>query len=123
MNASVVCAGSVVLLMAAGCVSGWSQSGPPPFSPAETEHALAPVKGLEQRCYADSQSQRDRRHVQLEFLLFVDEHGSVRSDPVQGDPHDPALIECLRAGLNGLQFPAENVRDQVHVSFDLTPSP
>ena len=37
--------------------------------------------------------------------------------------HDPALIECLRAGLDGLQFPAKNVRDQVHVSFDLTPPP
>jgi hypothetical protein len=109
----------VLLLLAAGCQSSWS--GRPPFTAAETERALAPVKALQRRCYDDSQSRLTGRHVGLEFLLFVDEHGAVRSDPVQGDPHDPALIECLRAGLDSLHFPAKGEREQLRVSFDLPP--
>lgn len=110
---------SVLLLLAAGCQSSWS--GRPPFTAAETERALAPVKALQQRCYDDSQSRLTGRHVQLEFLLFVDEQGAVRSDPVRGDPHDPPLIECLRAGLDGLHFPGKGEREQLRLSFDLPP--
>lgn len=109
----------VLLLLAAGCQSSWS--GRPPFTAAETERALAPIKALQQRCYDDSQSRLTGRRVSLEFLLFVDERGAVRSDPVQGDPHDPALIECLRAGLDSLQFPGKGEREQLRVNFDLPP--
>jgi hypothetical protein len=101
------------------CTSG--RGGPPPFTAAETERALRPIKQLEPRCYADSQSKHEKRGVRLEFVLYVDERGSVRSDPVLVDPRDAALTECLRAGLDALHFPAKGESDQIRISFDLNP--
>ena len=57
--------------------------------------------------------------VRLEFIVYVDEQGEVRSDPVEGDLHDPGLSECLRTGLDTLQFPAKGEADQLHLTFEL----
>lgn len=111
--------GLCAIVALAGCTSGWN-GGTPPYTAAETDRALRPLKELEPRCYSQSQSKLEKRAVRLEFVLYVDERGAVRSDPVLVDPHDAALTECLRAGLNALQFPAKGERDQIRVSFDLS---
>jgi hypothetical protein len=85
---------------------------------AETNRALAPVKELESRCYEGSASQREKRSVRLQFVLYVDEHGAVRSVPVGGDL-EPRVIECLRAGLDSLEFPAKGERDQLRLDVQL----
>jgi len=109
-----------LLLLAAGCASSWANPERIVYSAEETNRALAPLRPLQQRCYAGSASQRAKRNVQLEFLLFVDEEGRVRSDPEAGYANDPALLECLRAGLNELRFPAKGETDQVRVGLELT---
>lgn len=110
----------VLLLWAAGCASSWADPERVVYSADETQRALAALRPLQQRCYAGSASQRDQRTVQLEFLLFIDEQGKVRSDPEGGYPRDPALLECLRAGLNELRFPAKGETDQIRVGLELT---
>jgi hypothetical protein len=110
--------GLCVIAALGACTSG--RGSPPPFSAAETDRALRPLKELEPRCYAKSQSKLEKRAVRLEFVLYVDERGAVRSDPVVVDPRDAALTECLRAGLDALQFPAKGESDQIRVSFDLS---
>lgn len=110
----------VLLLFAAGCASAWANPERIVYSADETQRALAPLRPLQQRCYAGSASQQDKRHVQIEFLLFVDEKGGVRSNPEAGYPSDPALLECLRAGLNDLRFPAKGETDQIRVGVELT---
>jgi hypothetical protein len=110
--------GSAAWVVCVACTSAWSESGPPPFTAAETNRALAPVKGLESRCYEGSESQRANRIVWLQFVLYVDEHGAVRSDPVAGDL-EPRVIECLRAGLDSLKFPAKGERDQLRLDVQL----
>lgn len=111
--------GLCAIVALAGCTSGRS-GGPPPYTAAETERALRPLKELEPRCYAQSESKQQNRAVRLEFVLYVDARGAVRSDPVLVDPRDAALTECLRAGLDSLHFPAKGEPDQIRVSFDLS---
>jgi hypothetical protein len=111
---------SLLLLLLAGCASSWANPERIVYSADETNRALAPLRPLQQRCYAGSASRREQRPVKLEFVLFVDEQGAVRSDPVDGYPSDPALLECLRAGLNELQFPAKGETDQIRVGVELT---
>jgi hypothetical protein len=110
--------GSAAWLAGAACTSAWNESGPPPFTAAETNRALAPVKEFESRCYEGSDSQRAKRVVRLEYVLYVDEHGAVRSDPIAGDL-EPRVIECMRAGLDSLKFPAKRERDQLRLDVQL----
>jgi hypothetical protein len=76
------------------------------------------VKALEQRCYEGSESQRNKQKVLLEYVLYIDERGAVNSDPVGGD-FVPPLIECMRLGLDTLQFPAKGVTDQLRLTVQL----
>jgi hypothetical protein len=111
--------GCHVLLVA--CTSAWNDSGPPPYTAAETDRALAPIKPMQVDCYAASQSARDKRSVKLEFMLYVDEQGAVHSEPQLAEPHDPGLIECMRRGLDGLQFPKRGEHDELRLQFQLGP--
>jgi hypothetical protein len=104
--------------LSSACTSAWNETGPPPFTAAETNAALKPVKQLELQCYEGSESQRQKLEVQLEFVLYVDEHGHVTSVPKAGDLAPP-LIECMRKGLDTLKFPAKGVTDQLHLSVQL----
>jgi hypothetical protein len=78
------------------------------------------VSSLESRCYAGSDAQRAKRTVQIQYVLYVDERGAVRSEPVGGDL-DPKLIECMRHGLDALKFPAKGERDQLRLVAQLGP--
>lgn len=100
------------------CTSAWNESGPPPFTAAETNNALRPLKALEQRCYEGSESQHNKQKVLVEFILYIGEKGEVRSEPVGGDLVPP-IIECLRTGLDTLKFPAKGVSDQLRVTVQL----
>lgn len=101
-----------------GCTSAWN-AGPGPYSAAEVDRTLAPVRALEARCYAGSISETERRRVRLSFILYIDERGAVRSDPVEADVRDPDLTECMRTGLDALRFEPKNASDQLRVSFEL----
>jgi len=105
-------------LAGAACTSAWGETAGP-FTAAETERALAPVKQLQARCYTGSASQAARRMVRLEFSVYVDERGTLRSDPIAGDLRDPGLTECMRTGLDTLRFPAKGEADQLRLSFEL----
>lgn len=113
----------LLLLSAAGCASSWAAPERVVFSADETQRALTPLRTLQQRCYAGSASRSERRPVRLEFLLFVDEQGAVRSDPLTGYASDPALLECLRTGLDQLRFPAKGETDQIRVGLELGAAP
>jgi hypothetical protein len=76
------------------------------------------VKSFESRCYEGSESQQAKKIVRLAFVLYVDEHGAVRSDPIGGDL-EPRVIECLRVGLDSLKFPAKRERDQLRLDVQL----
>jgi hypothetical protein len=95
--------------------------GEPPHTAAEVDRALAPVHALEARCYAGSQTEAAGRAVRLEYILYIDERGSVRSDPVVIDARDPALTDCMRKGLDELRFEPKNEADQLHLDFELGP--
>lgn len=109
-----------LLLTAAGCASAWADPERIVYSAEETRRALAPLPALQRRCYAGSLSEQAQRAVQLEFLLFVDKDGAVRSDPQAAYPSDPALLECLRTGLNQLRFPSKGETEQIRVGLELT---
>ena len=112
-------AGALWLVFAASCTSAWNDPERLTYSAAETNRALAPLRQLERRCYADSLSQRAQRAVKLEFVLYIDAQGDVRSDPRQALPADPELLECVRTGLNELHFPAKGEADQLRVGLEL----
>jgi hypothetical protein len=117
-----LCRGAVfVALLSSACTSAMFGERKPVFSQAEVNRALAPLSQIEQRCYADSPSRRERRPVELELIAYVNEHGGVHADPQGGLPHDPALLECLRNGVQGLEFPAKGEADQIHLHVDLKP--
>jgi hypothetical protein len=116
---SGLCAAFLALACtSSACTSAWNETGPPPFTAAETNDALKPVKQLESQCYAGSESQQKQLVVHLEFVLYVDAQGNVSSDPVGGDLAPP-LIECMRKGLDTLKFPAKGATDQLHLSVQL----
>jgi hypothetical protein len=110
----------LLLLLAAGCTSAWNDEQLV-YSAEETDKALAPLRPLQQRCYAGSLSQQAKQLVKLEFILDVDKRGTVQSDPRGGYSADPALLECLRTGIDTLRFPAKGERDQVRVGLELKP--
>lgn len=105
----------------ASCTSATFQSDRAPFSEAEVNRALAPVEQIKRTCYAGSNSQREKRRVQLEFIAYVGAKGEVHTEPAGPGTFDPALLECLRQHLDELQFPAKGREDQFHLRFDLTP--
>jgi hypothetical protein len=76
---------------------------------------------MQRRCYEGSASQREKRPAKLEFRLFIDAQGGVRSDTFTGYPRDPQLLECLRQGLDTLRFPAKGETDQLRIGIDLKP--
>lgn len=91
-----------------------------PYSQSEVARALAPLRGLEQRCYAGSTSARAKQSVSYEFIAYVDARGDVRAEPVISDARDARLLECLRTGIDALRFPAKGA-DQFHLTFALRP--
>jgi hypothetical protein len=111
--------GALLLSLAAACTSAWNDPDRLTYTAAETVHALAPLRQLERRCYDDSSSKLAQRPVKLEFVLYIDAQGLVHSAPREGYPADPALLECLRTGLNELRFPAKGEADQVRIGLEL----
>jgi len=65
---------------------------------------------------------RAGRTATFEFSLQVLESGHVRSVPTFADPEEPALIECLRHGLDDVRFPAR-ARDRLDLRFELRAPP
>jgi hypothetical protein len=109
-------------LLAALALACQSSPPPSPFSPAEVERALAPVKQVEARCYGASQSGRDAQKVELGFRLEIEPSGRVQAIPTRAKPHEPALVECVRHGLNELSFPARG-RDHLELNLELGAAP
>jgi hypothetical protein len=108
-------------LVASACTSAWNQTGPAPFSQAETNRALAPVHELQARCYDHSASAREKLHVRFEFMLYVNGQGLVHAEPRLAEPavpDMPVLIECVRHQLDALRFPAKGASDQVQLQFE-----
>ena len=90
------------------------------YTSAEIDQALAGIKALRARCYAGSAAGRAGRPAKFEFSVQVEESGQVRAVPTFADPEEPALIECLRHGLNELRFPPRG-RDRVELRLELGP--
>jgi hypothetical protein len=120
-NFWMACPTMVSIVLGAACTSAWNQSGPPPFTAVEINRALAPVSQLKVRCYDVSASRREKRRVQLEFEVHVNEQGAVHSEPVAANAPDPKLIDCMRLGLDAIRFPANRKPDQLHLSFEMAP--
>jgi hypothetical protein len=99
------------------CASPPSQS---PFSAAEINEALAPVKQLRRQCYGPSALAGARRTIQLEFQLEVGPSGNVRATPTAPQPPDPEVIECVRRELNRIAFPARG-HDRLNLHFEMGP--
>lgn len=103
-------------LLALACTS----PRPSPFTEAETDAALAPARDLWSRCYAGTQLEREKKIATLDYSLNVRADGSVDSVPRHVEPDQPALVECTRARLNTLRFPAR-AKDRLDVHFELGP--
>ena len=101
------------------CTSAIFDSEVAPFSQAEVDRALAPIPQLEQRCYRGSESERRKVTAHYDFIAYVDTHGKVHADPRGSDVHDPALLECLRTGIEQLSFPDKGAADQFRLRFEL----
>ena len=102
-----------------GCTSAWNDIGPPPFTAAETNRALAPVASLKARCYEQSRTKQQGQYARLTYVLHVREDGRVHSEPIEAQPWDPELIDCLRRGLDEVRFPSKGKTDQVVMEFEL----
>jgi hypothetical protein len=89
-----------------------------PFSSAEIDRALLPVKLLRKRCYDVSRSARAATFVSLDFSLDIRDTGEVRSSPKQASVEDPELIECVRHALDEIRFPARG-REWLRVHLEL----
>jgi hypothetical protein len=109
---------SAAVLLA--CLVGCSSAPPAasPFSAAETDQALAPVRRLRARCYDSSALARAGKKVVLDFKLEVEPSGSVRAIPTFAEPGDPEIIECVRGELNRVRFPARG-RDRLDLHFEM----
>jgi hypothetical protein len=103
------------------CTSAWNDTGPAPYTAAETDRAFAPVEQLKKRCYDGSETARAGKPAKLEFMLYVDERGAVHSEPQLAEPSDPGLIDCMRVGLDALTFPARDKTDQLRLNFEMSP--
>jgi hypothetical protein len=89
-----------------------------PFSVAETNQALAPVKQLRKRCYESSALARAGQRIALDFRLEIAPSGSVHAIPTFAKPDDPETIECVRRELNALRFPARG-HDRLLLHFEM----
>src|SRR4051812_4605675 len=87
---------------------------PAPYTSAEVDHALVGVKALRARCYAGSAAARAGRPATFEFSVQIAASGDVQAIPTFADPEEPALIGCLRHGLNEVRFPAR-ARDRLEL--------
>lgn len=103
------------------CTSAWNDSGPPPFTAAETNRALQPVPASKARCYDGSDSKRRGLAARLTFIVYVREDGTVHTEPASAQPHDPELIDCMRRALDELRFPAKDKTDQLVLQFEMGP--
>jgi hypothetical protein len=110
---------AAALVLAIGCTSAWNDTGPPPFTAAETNKALAPVPHLKARCYDGSQAKRQGKLARLTYVLYVQEDGRVHTEPIAAEPWDPELIDCMRRGLDEIKFPSKGETDQVRLEFEL----
>lgn len=97
-----------------------ARPSPSPFTAAETDAALAPARDLWSLCYAGTKLERAKVVASLDYSLNVAADGSVRSVPRRVDPDRPELVECVRARLNQLRFPARG-KDHLDVHFELGP--
>jgi hypothetical protein len=104
-----------VLLSGLSCTKG---PRAPVYSAAEVDQALQGVKSLQARCYAGSAAARARRVATLDFSLQIAATGQVQAIPTDAYPEEPALIECLRHGLNEVRFPAR-ARDRLDLHLEL----
>jgi len=107
------------LVLAIGCTSAWNDSGPPPFTAAETNKALGNVPRLKARCYDGSESKRQGKPARLVYVLYVREDGSVHTEPMEAEPWDPELIDCMRRGLDETRFPSRGETDEIRLEFEL----
>jgi hypothetical protein len=107
---------AAVLLSCLSCTKG---PRAPAYSAAEVDQALQGVKSLQARCYASSPAARARRVTTLDFSLQIAATGQVQAIPTNASPEEPALIECLRHGLNEVRFPAR-ARDRLDLHLELT---
>ena len=107
--------------LSVGCTSAWNDTGPPPFTAAETHKALAPIAHLKERCYERSQTKQQGKFARLTYLLYVEKDGRVHTEPIEAQPWDPELIDCLRRGLDEVRFPSKGKADQVVLNFELGP--
>jgi hypothetical protein len=109
---------AVAVLLA--CLSACSSPPPPasPFSAAETDQALSPVRRLRARCYDSSALAHAGKKIVLDFKLEVEPSGSVRAIPTFVEPDDPEIIECVRNELNQVRFPARG-RDRLDLHFEM----
>src|ERR1700753_2124001 len=85
--------------LAAAWLSGCSSPPPPksPFTDAETNQALAPVRGLRAHCYDSSALAQAHQKIVLDFELEVEPSGTVRAIPKLVQPKSPEVVECVRA--------------------------
>jgi len=109
---------SMAVLLA--CLADCSSRPPAasPFSTAETDHALAPVRQLRARCYDSSALAHAGKKIVLDFKLEIDTSGSVRAIPTFVEPDDAEIIECVRNELNQVRFPARG-RDRLDLHFEM----
>ena len=105
------------LLAGLGACSS-QQPAASPFSTAETEQALAPVRRLRAHCYDSSALAHAGKKIVLDFKLEVEPSGSVRAIPIFVEPDDPEVIECVRNELNQVRFPARG-RDRLDLHFEM----
>lgn len=116
MNAGVLA--TLASLLLAACAPPHVAA---PYTDAEIDRALTPVRGLRARCYAPSRSAAQRARVVVDFTLAVEDDGAVRSRPKYASADDAELLECLRHGLDALRFPARG-REWLRVHLELGPA-
>jgi hypothetical protein len=111
------------MLGAWGAALLWSCTSrpvPPPFTPAEIDAALVPVKALKALCYPASAAARASLVAVFDFSLDISATGQVRSVPTNASPAEPELIECLRRGLDAIRFP-ERGHDRLQLHLEMGP--
>lgn len=113
--------GSFSIAIATAMLACGNARPPSPFTSAEVDQALAPVREIEARCYDASESKRQGRKVDMQVSLEIDRSGRVDAIPGAVSPREAALVECVRHGLNGLRFPAKG-HDRLELDLQLGPS-
>jgi hypothetical protein len=107
--------------LAAAALACGNARPPSPYTSAEVEQALAPVRQIQARCYEVSESKRQGHRVEMQVALEIDRDGRVQAIPGWVKPREAALVECVRSGLNELRFPAKG-HDHLELDLELGPS-